>query len=56
MPSRTHLKSESILKLTADIQPIEAAPSISAPIAAPRWWARNDVAAKVTVSTPVATT
>jgi SAM-dependent methyltransferase len=35
MPRRTHLKSEQITKLTAAIMPIEAAPAIVAPIAAP---------------------
>jgi len=36
MLRRTHWKSERIAKLTAAIKPMEAAPPIAAPIAAPR--------------------
>src|SRR5450755_3646083 len=55
MLRRTHWKSERITKLTAAIKPMEAAPPIAAPIAAPRLRARKDVAAKVIANTPVAT-
>jgi hypothetical protein len=47
MPRRIHLKFDAIAKLTAAIKPIEAAPPIDTPIAAPRFRARKDVAAEV---------
>ena len=54
--SKTHLKSESIMKLTAAIHPMEAAPPIKTPSAAPFLYERKAVAANVTVSVPVAST
>ena len=36
MASRIHLKSESIMKFTAAIKPMDAAPPINAPKAAPK--------------------
>ena len=56
MASSAHLKFESIAKFTAAIKPMDAAPPINTPNAAPQSWDRNDVAAIVIVSTPVART
>ncbi len=52
MPSRTHLKSEWIMKLTAAINPIESPPATPAPTAATARWSRKDVNAKVSASIP----
>ena len=48
------MKFESIVKFTVAIKPMEAAPPINTPNAAPRLCARKDVAAMVIVNTPVA--